>query len=79
MSGRWLVLLLIFCWMGTPNICFLKAAPLQLTTSAEMLKKGGGVFPCLCSSPKSKYLGIFAKMTQKFLPGSASHGQQVLV
>lgn len=54
----------------------LAAVPLQLTTSAEMLKKGGGMLLCL-HSPLS-----FAKMTQKLLdfvalPWSASHGQRM--
>lgn len=50
------------------------AAPLQLPTSAEMLKKGGEMLLCL-HSPLS-----FARMTQKLLgsvalPWRASHGQ----
>lgn len=54
------------------------AAPLQLTTSTEMLKKGGGMLLCLRSLPS------FATMTQKILdfvalPLSVSHGQHIKI
>lgn len=54
------------------------AAPLQLTTSTEMLKKCGEVVLCLRS------LLSFAKMTQKLsafvaLPLSVSHGQHIKI
>lgn len=53
----------------------LAAVPLQLTTSTEMFKKGGGVLLCLRPTLS------FAKMTQKLLdfalPWNASHGQHM--
>lgn len=78
MSGRWLVgSSAYFLLDGDTKYLLserLASVPLQLTTSAEMLKKGGGMHLSL-RSPLS-----FAKMTQKFLdsaalPWSASHGQ----